>query len=357
MMADLQAHVATEFLQWWFGGLEGWLEITLIRGKGQAVRGRERPTATRWYLLPDDWEEVEDDMEYNTLRNRAGDGVYFGVSLHGEDTMKGGVASRPFDHTASVTPGLWIDADYDGDSAGKAALVESLGAFAFRPSMVIDSGGGLHGYWKFEEAAILNDTRRQAIKAMNKGLARRVVPPSALDTSVGNVSRLMRLPGFVNTKAGRDNAPCFVVGQYEDRHTPREMLVFADERDRHKPSIDVPAELRQARMRQQQSVDKYDRLPRFVRDYLAHGTGTNRNVTLFTCARHYAERGFSQGEAVSDLLPRALADGLDEREAMRSINRGFGYGSGARGTGGTGNLGLAPNLVHRMAVNQHGGSR
>lgn len=101
-------------------------------------------------------------------------------------------------------PALWADLDppegADLDAWRPARLARLL-AFDPPPSLVVDSGRGFHGYWLLAEPIALDRQTRvidlASAKSLNRALAR------ALDgDAVGDVARVMRLPGFVNPKPG-----------------------------------------------------------------------------------------------------------------------------------------------------------
>jgi Primase C terminal 1 (PriCT-1) len=57
-------------------------------------------------------------------------------------------------------------------------------------------------------------------------------------------------------------------------------------------------------------------LPTATRDYLANGAAVgNRDNALFAAACQFRDSGYSQAEAESRLIVRAVADGLSEAVA------------------------------------------
>lgn len=65
-------------------------------------------------------------------------------------------------------------------------------------------------------------------------------------------------------------------------------------------------------------------LPRRTLDYLASGASAGqRNVELLAAACQYRDAGYSRARAQSELTPRAVRDGLPEREAMNTIASAF----------------------------------
>lgn len=115
---------------------------------------------------------------------------------------------------ALAVPALWADLDPPEDldasalAAWRAEAVERLRAFAPRVSLLVDSGRGFHGYWLLREPLRLDGADRAQlaarVEAGNRQLAERLG-----GDSVGDLSRVMRLPGTVNPKAGA--GPCVLL--------------------------------------------------------------------------------------------------------------------------------------------------
>lgn len=82
-------------------------------------------------------------------------------------------------------------------------------------------------------------------------------------------------------------------------------------------------------------------LPPTTLDYLAHGAPEGqRNAALFAAACQFRDLGISPGETESQLLSRAIGDGLTETEARNTIRSVFGKtprGPARPATGGGGN--------------------
>lgn len=84
------------------------------------------------------------------------------------------------------------------DYGSKEAIARHLADSAFPvPSVVVDSGGGMHGYWLLREPYLLDsDDRREAA-----ALIQRVwVQAIGADASVHDLVRILRIPGTLNFK-------------------------------------------------------------------------------------------------------------------------------------------------------------
>lgn len=100
-------------------------------------------------------------------------------------------------------PALWIDID-------DAKPLDVLLGVMFPPSIVVDSGGGLHAYWLLTEPEDTKDVRLVP-------LLRRLKDVFGGDPAVCDVARIMRLPGTHNTKRG-DRREVAIVHQSEARY-------------------------------------------------------------------------------------------------------------------------------------------
>jgi hypothetical protein len=130
--------------------------------------------------------------------NRQGYNIYFGPNPRREPGRSG---------DANVHLARCLFCDFDGVSAG-----DGCGRFEFvyndiflaglpEPTLGIASGHGIHIYWRLLEP--LDDL--VVWRAVQAGLARRL----GADSAIKNPERLMRLPGFVNTKY-KPYQDCFI---------------------------------------------------------------------------------------------------------------------------------------------------
>ena len=81
---------------------------------------------------------------------------YFGVSI--SDTQPGKRGGRCDTNHISGLPGLYIDIDVAGPAHKKTnlppdqkAALDLLNEFPFKPTLIVDSGNGLHAWWLFKE--------------------------------------------------------------------------------------------------------------------------------------------------------------------------------------------------------------
>jgi hypothetical protein len=91
--------------------------------------------------------------------------------------------------------------DFDGIHV--SALAGRLPGELREPNIVVNSGHGLHAYWLLDEPA---DVSTAAARLKFENMLRTLYAAVGADTTC-DVSRLLRLPGFLNVKDSRNNRP------------------------------------------------------------------------------------------------------------------------------------------------------
>jgi phage/plasmid-associated DNA primase len=141
-----------------------------------------------------DGQEIEDFCERHdgSAEAKGGVGVYFGCCTRQQGVTSGNL------QTVAECPILWVDIDCAKQGLGGEETINTLRNLPCPPSIIVNSGGGLHGYWVLEEPLELaEEESRTAIY----GALRKLALILAGDTSCADLARIMRLPGTHNTKA------------------------------------------------------------------------------------------------------------------------------------------------------------
>lgn len=127
---------------------------------------------------------------------------------------------------------LWSDLDFGTEGhkppAGGLPLPPTLDAALSiinglpHPSLVIHSGGGAYALWKLAEPIILTERNRAQVAAVSQGwqelLARRAADLGYhYGSGVGDLARVLRLPGTLNRKAATPR-PCTVLFRTGELH-------------------------------------------------------------------------------------------------------------------------------------------
>jgi hypothetical protein len=149
------------------------------------------------------------------------DNFYFGCCLSETDN---GINRRCTADSAAASPGFWADIDFsDGSQAHKskslpfppdeASALKLIDAVGVKPTMIIHSGHGFQPYWIFESLLIFeNDVQRKSFAQRSQAFQERLIELGKgfgwhVD-SVGDLARVLRLPGTTNVKPNCEPAPC-----------------------------------------------------------------------------------------------------------------------------------------------------
>lgn len=139
-------------------------------------------------------------------RNKEGYNIYF---------LPNG--PKDYDSTTTLT-GKSIDdfryvfVDFDLKSGTYSTKEDFMAALdtGLPPSLVIDSGNGVHSYWQVNNLDAMSYLR----------LSRRLTRYFKTDEAVGKIFQLMRLPGTLNTKVKDDPKKCEVIFEDETTYEP-----------------------------------------------------------------------------------------------------------------------------------------
>lgn len=231
MARDIDYAPASDFLANFFGETtEHAVEIRALPNERGA--GRAAP------LFGRDGELVQAHLTRWDVPERA---VYFGVA-----TRLNGAPSGTRADLAEL-PALWIDIDVT-KIAGltKEAAVAAARSLSLPPSIIIDSGNGIHCYWLFREAIDVRagtaaagtaigalETEQEIVAAL-----RNLAGVLAGDLNVCDLARIMRLPGSHNTKEGGWRRVEVLEADWSKRY---ELSDLQDMLDIQRPVIDLPA--------------------------------------------------------------------------------------------------------------------
>lgn len=291
-----------EFLQIMFGRVpSGFVEVCFLAPDAlhlfpkTVVFWREMPLGNE----PPNFSVIEQ-------HNARGYGAYFGVTVRGrkyDPEQRTGKTGKPYTfyargkaYDAQWLTALWIDVD----EPGEAGYRRCIGSLPVQPSIVVSSGGGWHGYWLLTEPLQLDDYHRDVAKLTLKGMA----IAAGSDPAVADLARIMRLPGTVNTKPGRDSRRCEVVDYLPTYYNFKEFeAAFAP---LAAPKIQVTRPI---------AIAASAGLPTWCNAYLENGARAGeRNKTAYAAARCMLDNGYSATDMERAITSRATADGLDTRE-------------------------------------------
>lgn len=202
----------------------------------------------------------------------------------------------------------WVFVDMDLKDkvyASKEAFLETLMAHPLCPTKVIDTGNGIHAYWRVTDLDAMSFLR----------LSRRLMRQFATDPAVTQLKQLMRLPETANTKSKDDWKLCEILFQDADVIYTCEVL------DSKLPPIALEDEQfcqqhydKTYQVAAQITVD--DRIPakfaKLVRENVEvkdiwSGKVEDRSAADYRLAHIMLAHGFTRDEAMSVLVNAAKA--------------------------------------------------
>jgi hypothetical protein len=200
---------------------------------------------------------------------------------------------------------VFVDCDLkDGVYKDKTAFIEALGSSEIEPSKVIDSGNGVHAYWKVTDLDANSYLR----------LTIRLVRLFNTDEATTNLFQLMRLPGTLNTKLKDNMLECIQLYGSEIQYT-------AEQLDKLLPQITIEDEKRcqlhyNRTYNVNQELDIDDAVPakfgKLLRDNqevkdLWTGPTDDRSKNDYRLGHLMFAGGFTKDEALSVLVNSAKA--------------------------------------------------
>lgn len=312
MIEDANTLTTGQFLSLLFKRVTtGYVEVSYLAPEGLRLYPR---VVTQFRPLPVG--AIADNPPAIAAKNAQGYGAYFGVTVSGVAYLP---EQRTGDHgsylfykrrrEADVTlaPVLWADVDNVSADEGWTRLL----AAPVPPSIVVRSGGGVHGYWLLNTPVTITPETKQEFKRTLHGLANVVKG----DVVARDLARIMRLPGTINTKPGRNGAKCEVIYSlpvfYDYAALGHELRKYAP-REAPRPTRPI-------------SYDATDKtLPTYVHDFRQYGAPKGeRNHRLYVCACFYRDHGYSQMQAENELGPAVTGGDFTHEEAMRTINSAY----------------------------------
>jgi hypothetical protein len=173
-------------------------------------------------------------------------------------------------------------ADFDGGIVLEDAYARIKAAGLPWPTAILESGGGVHAWWRLDQPVTDADAWHERMKAIAGALGS--------DQSVCDWPRIMRLPGFVNWK-------------HEQR--PTAVLKDCD------PTRVYPMS-RFGRQAAQSIVVKPKSMSELTRRFCEEGyvMTAGRRQTMFTVACDLAARGWAVSEATTLIMQRMRSVGL-----------------------------------------------
>ena len=156
----------------------------------------------------------------------------YSVGVYGK-ALEPGRGRGTADDVCAITM-LWCDVDTDAGSHSKPApphahALATLQALEVPPSLIVDSGGGLHAYWMLREPWTLLDAReridaREAVRTLQRAVS--TAMGWALDDT-SDLARILRVPGTVSHKYSPPRE-VRAIGGTKRRHEVADLVAWAE---------------------------------------------------------------------------------------------------------------------------------
>lgn len=171
---------------------------------GATVLSVFEPDYNEWFKVSDVNRIEQRALEMSTSRD-----VYYSVGIRGMSTWGYG---RGLSTNVIAIPGLWAEFDCKGsyhkghedkNMPTKREVLDFLPQFGLKPSIILDSGGGLHVYWLFDRLWVFKskDGWMQAQNLIKRFQTALIALFAARGWDLDNTSdlaRVLRLPGTLN---------------------------------------------------------------------------------------------------------------------------------------------------------------
>lgn len=260
------------------------------------------------------FDAVEPAAEYAVIRADDSD-VYFGAGLYRPGITHGrGKAAD----VVCITS-LWADVDFGSSKSGKVrppdreAALELVEAVGVKPSIIVNSGHGLHVYWRLIEPVTAEEGAADLARRWSDTIVQRGLDRGWAVDAVGDLSRVLRVPGTVNRKG--DNArPVSILAAADHVYTPDDIepVLIADTGVSDPAGTGVP-EIKLAVLLE--NDPEFARAWNHDRTDLPDGSPSSYDLSLATRA---AGAGWTDDEIAAMIRTFRRRHRLDEAKAARS---------------------------------------
>jgi hypothetical protein len=171
--------------------------------------------------IPPTWFRVGETLSPPTKGN-----VYF--SVHPGRERRNEYERGGLDNVAAIN---CLFSEYDcKDYGSQEAVIEHIGTLPVPPSVVVNSGGGIHCYWLLTETVFVTDN----LEAL-KDIQARWVAFTGGDKGAKDLARVLRLPGTFNHKYAPSRPVFIITADYEQTFPLDELTALLPEDPPSKP--------------------------------------------------------------------------------------------------------------------------
>jgi len=256
------------------------------------IEVRILPKRDRFYTLAS---KLHQHVDRLWELNQDGQNIYVGINPR---CRKGG-------KTEDVGKFRTFFVDWDGVSLEYISHAYDAAGVS-PPTMVVASGHGYHAYWRLDDSVVsVNEMDAASWSAYQRGLIAAVNS----DPSIKDPPRIMRLPGFLNTKSD-EQPPCQVQWYDED-------AIYVPEDVNVDPLFAQTTSLEDG---SSEPIRGSDEPHPSTLDFIANGAPDGkRNYRLFNAACDLAARNYGYDEIRKLLTEPAMRAGLQLFEIERTV--------------------------------------
>ena len=182
-----------------------------------------------------DWETIRKQLEH--FNKTQVENIHHGVNPRFRRPKKHGLNSDVSHYVAA-----WVDVDFHGheESIRKqfAETITDLRARGLGPSVIIESGRGLHAYWLFTQPVPV---------AVARPICTGLQDYFKIADPVSDQRRILRLPGFANLKEPKDPRLCVVAEATWERFVPEAFKDFSIEPKKSDHDLELEVEEKESR--------------------------------------------------------------------------------------------------------------
>jgi P4 family phage/plasmid primase-like protien len=225
---------STQFIQELWKSVPGdWIvEINLLQYRPTQENPGDQRMRALFYpasQVLSDWPNIQIHLDH--LNRTEVENVHHGVNPRFRKPRKHGTNADVSHYVAA-----WVDVDFKGNEESVRKqfneIIADLRARRLAPSVIVESGRGLHAYWLFD---------KPYPSAQARPVCAGIQDYFKISDAVHDPRRILRLPGFLNLKNPKDPKLCFVSEATWERFAIDRFAEFAI-KDFKKSSEDVLAE-------------------------------------------------------------------------------------------------------------------
>lgn len=260
--------------------------------------------------------------------------VYFGVGLLRE-ALKDGKRGGANDVVA--IPALWMDVDVRGDNHRTGALPNTVNeaidlaySFALPPSLIVSTGGGIHGYWLFKELWVFDsDEERRRAQSLSRRFQSFLINEAKRQKWVidntSDLARILRPVGTINHKNGAV-AVTAIEHNADRRFSPMDFEQFIPEEPKAKQKVDA--------RREHGDAERILRARAYARKIPGAVEGEHGDTSTYQAAAKMRDFGLTEVECFDVLWeefnPRCEPE-WSEADLRKKIHNAYSYAKGVPG--------------------------